>query len=154
MSEKTEWHSASFGARATALAIDFALLAVMHSFVFLLLAGRLLQELIHLEPLAVLSMYSSFLLVFAMAFVFLHMIYFTIFHAWSGQTVGKLLMGIRVIARGNTPIAPSVAFLRWTGYILSAVPLAAGFLWAAVDKDHCAWHDWLAETRVVSTEMT
>jgi len=32
--------------------------------------------------------------------------------------------------------------------------LASGFLWSAVDKDHCAWHDRLAQTRVVSAEMT
>ena len=82
------------------------------------------------------------------------MIYFIIFHAWSGQTIGKMIMGIRVVTKDNKLIPTSVAFLRWTGYILSILPLASGFLWSVVDKDHCAWHDRLAQTRVVSAEMT
>ena len=82
------------------------------------------------------------------------MVYFTLFHAWSGQTIGKMIMGIKVVGDENKPASLAVAFLRWSGYILSTVPLAAGFLWAAVDKEQCAWHDRLARTRVISTEMT
>jgi uncharacterized RDD family membrane protein YckC len=82
------------------------------------------------------------------------MVYFTLFHAWAGQTIGKMIMGIKVVGDGNKLTSPSVAFLRWSGYILSFVPLAIGFLWAAVDKDQCAWHDRLAGTRVISTKMT
>jgi uncharacterized RDD family membrane protein YckC len=82
------------------------------------------------------------------------MAYFTLFHAWLGQTIGKMLMGIKVVTNDNKFISPAMAFLRWSGYILSFAPLAAGFLWAAVDKDQCAWHDRLAQTRVVSAEMT
>jgi uncharacterized RDD family membrane protein YckC len=59
-----------------------------------------------------------------------------------------------VVGDGNKLTSPAAAFLRWTGYVLSFVPLATGFLWAAVDKDRCAWHDRLARTRVISTEMT
>ena len=147
-------NTANFGARAVALAIDFALLAATQIFLFLLLASWLLNDVIHLEPLTILTFFSSYLVVFFVSFIFLHMIYFTIFHAWSGQTIGKMIMGIRVVTKENKQVSPSVAFLRWTGYILSFVPLATGFLWSAVDKDHCAWHDRLAQTRVVSAEMT
>jgi len=147
-------NTANFGARAVALAIDFALLAATQIFLFLLLASWLLNDVIHLEPLTILTFFSSYLVVFFVSFIFLHMIYFTIFHAWSGQTIGKMIMGIRVVTKDNKQVSPSVAFLRWTGYILSFVPLATGFLWSAVDKDHCAWHDRLAQTRVVSAEMT
>jgi len=154
MNEQNVTQSASFGSRAVALFIDLALLAAIHIFLFLILGSWLITDIIHLELLANLTFYFSYLLVFFLSFVFLHMVYFTIFHAWSGQTIGKMITGIRVVTEENKLAPPAVAFLRWTGYILSFIPLATGFLWSAVDKDHCAWHDRLAQTRVVSAEMT
>ena len=144
----------NFATRVVAIAIDFALLTLIHLFLFFLLAGRLLNEVIHLELLAILTAYSWYLVMFAASYVFLHMVYFIVFHAWCGQTIGKMIMHIRVVTEDNRQVPPARTFLRWTGYILSSVPLAAGFLWSAVDKDHCAWHDRLAQTRVVSVEMT
>ena len=137
-----------------ALAIDFALLAVTQVFLFVLPACRLLDKAIHLDLLSILTVYTSYFVVFCASFVLLHMVYFILFHAWSGQTIGKMVMGIRVVSTENKEVSPAVAFLRWTGYILSFIPLATGFLWSAVDKDHCSWHDRLAQTRVVSAEMT
>jgi uncharacterized RDD family membrane protein YckC len=144
----------SFGARAVALAIDLVLLLAVHLFQFLLLAGWLFSEMTQFEPLAVLTLFSSYIVIFLSSFVFLHIFYFTLFHAVSGQTIGKMIMGIRVVTRDDKSLSPAVAFLRWTGYILSFVPLASGFLWSAVDKEHCAWHDRLAQTKVISAEMT
>ena len=144
----------NFATRVVAIAIDFALLTLIHLFLFFLLAGRLLNEVIDLELLAILTAYSWYLVMFAASYVFLHMVYFIVFHAWCGQTIGKMIMHIRVVTEDNRQVSPARAFLRWTGYILSSVPLAAGFLWSAVDKDHCAWHDRLSQTRVVSVEMT
>ena len=154
MSEPTVTHIASFGARAMALTIDFALLAVTQVFLFVLPASLLLDKVIHLDLLSILTVYTSYFVVFCASFVLLHMVYFILFHAWSGQTIGKMVMGIRVVSTENKEVSPAVAFLRWTGYILSFIPLATGFLWSAVDKDRCSWHDRLAQTRVVSAEMT
>lgn len=137
-----------------ALVIDFVLLAVMQFVLFMLLAGRLAYEAMGVDPLAILSLFALYLVVFFACFLLLHMVYFTVFHAWTGQTIGKMLMGIKVVAEEREVIPLPVSFLRWTGYILSCLPLAAGFLWAAVDMEHCTWHDRLAQTRVVSAEMT
>jgi uncharacterized RDD family membrane protein YckC len=145
---------AILGARAMALAIDFVILAAIHISLFFLLAGWLLNEVMRFEPLTILTLFCSYIVVFPVSFVFLHIFYFTLFHALSGQTIGKMIMGIRVVTRDNKELSPAVAFLRWTGYILSFVPLASGFLWSAVDKDHCAWHDRLAQTMVISVERT
>ena len=150
MSVPVSTNTASFGARVIAFVIDLVLLESIHSFLFLLLAINLIQ-ITYIEPLAFLTFIISCLLTFFVRFVFLHMMYFTLFHAWSGQTIGKMIMGIRVVTNDNEIACPSVAFLRWSGYILSFVPLAIGFLWAAVDKDQCAWHDRLSQTRVISS---
>jgi len=82
------------------------------------------------------------------------MFYFTILHACLGQTIGKMIIGIKVVAVNNNPLSIGTAFLRWAGYFLSMLPFAVGFLWAVVEKDQSAWHDKLALTKVVATEMT
>jgi len=137
-----------------ALAIDFALLAALHCGLIFFSFCWLINEIIGFDLSTILAIYFFYLAVTFVSFVFLHMVYFTVFHAWFGQTIGKMIMGIRVVTMGNRLIPPSVAFLRWSGYVLSSIPLAAGFLWSVLDKDHCAWHDRLAMTRVVSVEMT
>ncbi len=97
MSEMVFANIAGFGARAVALVIDFALLAATQIFLFILLAGSLFSEVIHFAPLVILTLLSSFVVLFFVSFIFLHMFYFTLFHAWSGQTIGKMIMGIRVV---------------------------------------------------------
>lgn len=147
-------NSASFEARAVALVIDFALLGTLHLCLHFFLAGRFAHNMILRGSLGLPISSLLYLIIFLGSFFLLHCTYFTIFHAWSGQTIGKMVLGIRVVTENNTPVSPAVAFLRWNGCLLSFVPFGAGFLWSAVDKDHCAWHDRLAQTRVVSAEMT
>lgn len=147
-------NTASVGTRAVAFTIDFVLLAVTWPFLFFLLAGRLFRMMPFEEPLAIVVFFATYLFVFVMSLLFVHMAYCTLMHAWLGQTIGKMIMGIKVVTTDNRQTPVGVAFLRWAGYFLSLLPLASGFLWAAVDKDHCAWHDRLAQTRVVSAEMT
>jgi len=146
--------TASVGRRTLAFTIDIVLLAVTWPFLFFLLAACLFRMISLQEPLAMIVFFAAYLIVFLASLAFVHMSYCTLMHAWLGQTIGKIIMGIRVVTEDNRLAPVGVAFLRWTGYLLSLLPLASGFLWAAVDKDHCAWHDRLAQTRVVSAERT
>ena len=150
MSVPVHTNTASFRARVIAFVIDFILLEIIHSLFFILLVSNLIQV-TPVDLLALLTFLISCLFVFFSSFVFLHMAYFTLFHALLGQTIGKMVMGIRVVTNDNELTCLSVAFLRWSGYILSFVPLAIGFLWAAVDKDKCAWHDRLSQTKVITS---
>lgn len=153
MSGSISANTANFGSRIMALAIDLVLLETVHLLLLVLLLGKL-APLASLEPAAIASLLVLYLSLFFLSFLFLHITYFTLFHAWFGQTIGKMIMGIKVVMLDNEPVSLAVAFLRWCGYILSLAPLGAGFLWAAVDRDQCAWHDRLAQTLVISTEMT
>ena len=141
-------------ARGAALAIDLALLAAAEFLLLFLPASLFFAKALFHETAATLTALPLFVVLLLGGSVLLHMAYFTLFHALTGQTIGKTILGLRVVSTDSTVLSPGVAFLRWTGYLLSSVPLAAGFLWAAVDRDHCAWHDRLARTRVVSIEMT
>ena len=71
----------------------------------------------------------------------------------SGQTVGKRMMGIRVIdfAKGG-PIGFGRALLRYVGRIVSSIPCLLGYFWMLWDKEKQTWHDKIATTVVVPVE--
>ena len=77
--------------------------------------------------------------------------YFLFFWSLSGQTLGKLLTGGRVVDSngGGGALGASRAALRLVGAVLSAVPLGAGFLGLWTDTERRGWHDRLAGTKVV-----
>jgi uncharacterized RDD family membrane protein YckC len=78
--------------------------------------------------------------------------YFVIFWATSGQTPGKMAMGIKVIGADGTPVTWGQAILRYIGYIISGIVAALGFIWIAFDSKRQGWHDKIAKTYVVHKE--
>ena len=87
------------------------------------------------------------------AIILVGVFYLPLSWALTGQSVGKAILGLRVVRRGAESSTERLAlwrcFVRGTGYWLSAVPLGFGFLLAAFDKEHRALHDRLAGTRVI-----
>lgn len=80
----------------------------------------------------------------------LFILYFTLFTADGGQTLGKRLLGIRVVLRDGGSISQRTAFLRTIGYLLSGFfGTFLGFLWALWDRSNQTWHDKIAGTVVV-----
>ena len=75
--------------------------------------------------------------------------YFVGFWTWRGQTPGKMLFGIKVIRTDSSPITLGYAFLRYLGYIVSAMTLYIGFIWIAFDSHKQGLHDKIADTYVV-----
>lgn len=80
--------------------------------------------------------------------------YLSTFVAASGQTIGKMAAGIRVIpADPAAPPSERVSFgqaaIRAVGYLVSALPAGLGFLPAFFGQERRALHDRLADTRVV-----
>jgi uncharacterized RDD family membrane protein YckC len=68
----------------------------------------------------------------------------------SGQTVGKKVMGIRVIDfAGGGSIGYGRAFIRWIGRIVSAIACLLGYFWMLWDKEKQTWHDKFANAVVV-----
>jgi uncharacterized RDD family membrane protein YckC len=70
--------------------------------------------------------------------------------AVSGRTVGKGLIGIRVVAADGQSVAVRRAFVRTLTFPLSVLFLGLGFVPLVVRRDHRALHDLLATTCVVS----
>jgi uncharacterized RDD family membrane protein YckC len=67
-----------------------------------------------------------------------------------GQTPGKWLMGIKIVQVDGGAMTTRNALIRFIGYLLSALPFYAGFLWI-LGPQRRGWHDRLAGTEVVYT---
>lgn len=76
-------------------------------------------------------------------------IYFTVLYSFGGATLGKHLLGLRVVRADGKPISVGQAALRVLAYALSSLPLYVGFLNVLVDDQRRAWHDLLMRTSVV-----
>lgn len=76
-------------------------------------------------------------------------IYFGYFHAATGQTVGKLLCGVRVVTAEGRPLGWARSVVRCAGYFLSSFFLYLGFFWVVLNRRKRGWHDYLAGTVVV-----
>ncbi len=75
-------------------------------------------------------------------------LYFVVFHGGEGKTIGKRLLGLRVVGPNQSALTYSRALLRWLVMVAFA-PLGLGFLWVIWDAEKRGWHDHLAQTRVI-----
>ena len=119
---------ANFGQRLVAYIIDTIVFVIVYLILFLIS-----------RPLA-----------YVVATI-LSLVYFTYFEGSpSGQTIGKRLLGIRVIDfSAGGPIGYGRAFVRWLGRILSGAICVLGYLWMLWDKEKQTWHDKFANDVVV-----
>jgi uncharacterized RDD family membrane protein YckC len=80
--------------------------------------------------------------------------YFVAFTAVGGQSIGKMALGIKVISQEDGAVPIGRATIRTLAYLVSALPLGAGFLPGVMSADRLALHDRLAHTRVVRPSST
>jgi uncharacterized RDD family membrane protein YckC len=143
MDPTTVMRPAGFWRRALAALLDllvFFLVQVSFGFVAARVAGADVEEGAGFLPLV-----WSFTLVFTT-------VYTTVLHAWlGGQTIGKALVGIRVVTIDGGPLPVGTALLRHLGYFASIATLTLGYLMAGLRRDKRALHDLLAGTRVEHT---
>jgi uncharacterized RDD family membrane protein YckC len=85
----------------------------------------------------------------AIVSTFLPLVYFFALVAVTGRTVGKSVMGIRVVRADGARLSAARSLLRTIACLVSLLPVFAGFLWVLFDRDRRAWHDHLAGSRVV-----
>ena len=81
--------------------------------------------------------------------IILFMTYFAFFHGAWGQTIGKMIFGLRVVTiDGQVPSFPR-ALARTIVYALSAIPFFLGFIWVGFTSSKRSWHDLIAGTMVI-----
>jgi uncharacterized RDD family membrane protein YckC len=127
--------------RLFAVLIDLGILAAVDAVVVyftLAICGITLSEL-SLLPKAPL-----------LAFLFVQNAGYLIAFTAGGQTLGKMLAGIKVVSDDSEEgLDLGRAALRTAVWVLLAVPAGLGFLTALFSSDHRGLHDRFAQTRVV-----
>jgi uncharacterized RDD family membrane protein YckC len=118
---------AGFGVRLGAWLIDIILLSVVQAFV-----------------VANVQVESGQGLGLLLGFV-----YFGIFQGTNGQSLGKKLVGIRIVRLDGSPVTVDVGILRWLATILSGLILCIGYFMAAWSENHQALHDQMVSTIVI-----
>ena len=130
---------AGFWVRTIALVVDFALFFLV--LVSYRVAARLATGIDARDAWTLTPVLWAFTLLFAAA-------YTTALHAAWGQTIGKMLAGVRVVEMDGEPPRVGVALLRYCGYFASLATLLLGYLMAGLRRDKRALHDLIAGTRV------
>jgi uncharacterized RDD family membrane protein YckC len=74
--------------------------------------------------------------------------YATVLHTVAGQTVGKSLVGVRVVGMDGALLTAGPSLLRYLACYISAIPLGFGFIMAGLRRDKRALHDLIAGSRV------
>lgn len=133
----------ALGARVGAGAIDTLLLVVL-DVVILYLTLRVTGLQNTMEDIRVLPIipFGGFLALLAFGYV-------AAFTVAGGQTVGKMLLSLRVIGDDGRPIDAAGGMLRAAGCMLVPLTLGLSYVPALVTADHRALHDRIAGTRVV-----
>jgi uncharacterized RDD family membrane protein YckC len=133
----------SLGVRVGAGLIDVLLLAGIDAVVlYLTLRVTGLQN--SIEDLRVLPPvpFIAFLATLAFGYV-------AAFTVAGGQTIGKMVLSLRVIGDDGRPVDAAGGMLRALGCMLVPLTLGLSYLPALFTSDHRALHDRLAGTRVV-----
>lgn len=150
-----DFRLASISRRWLAIVIDGFIVAV--ATVLLLLAGGSMAPLeaamVSADEAAVADAFSQFQSATLMVNLLVSGIYnVPLMVLFNGQTLGKMMLRLRVVKKRGGRITILDALLRNVfGYTVSQIFLL-GYLWALFDRENQAWHDKMAGTVVVIEE--
>jgi uncharacterized RDD family membrane protein YckC len=130
-------------ARVGAMVIDMAVVGgIDAAIVYLTLAMTGLGNVVDLTAPAIAAPLGAFLLL-------LNGAYLVAFTAAGGQTIGKMLTGIKVVGEDGRRVAITAAVLRALGCLASFLTAGLGYIPALFTSDARALQDRIAGTRVV-----
>jgi serine/threonine protein kinase/uncharacterized RDD family membrane protein YckC len=143
--------SAGFFVRGAAFGVDATIVAVCSALAGADLFATPALVLAHLlgGPELATAVVRTPVFLDAATVLFVAFIYFTIFTALAGRTIGKWLLGLRVVGTQGEELGVGRSIARSIGYIISATPFGLGLLSIALDSDHRGFHDIVADSRVV-----
>lgn len=140
----SEQQYAGFWIRVIASIIDTILLAiVLLVIVFPLYSAGLITD--NPEDLGVVGIFLNYVIPPILVIVFWR---------YKSATPGKLITHISIVD-AETGGKPSFGqfIIRYIAYYISAIPLLLGFIWVGFDKRKQGWHDKIAKTVVIKTNL-
>ena len=151
-------HYAGFTSRLIAFSIDISIVSIVIIFFtwFVSATLEMLQVKLLLTALnksssglnPVISFLFSPIIASILSVIFIFG-YHVLFWFFTGQTPGKMILGIRVVPLRGGKMSIWRAFLRYLCYPISAIPLGLGFISILIDDQRMGWHDKLARTCVI-----
>jgi len=137
MKNEQELEVADFSRRVSAFAVDIVLFVALF-----LLALKILF------PGELLSTHSKGMPM-AWIFIALFLLYQAFFSSEGRASLGKHLLGIKVVDCDGNALSVPAAAVRSLAYLLSGM-FSLGFIWGLFSKNRQTWHDLLTGSVVVS----
>ena len=136
-----DFERADFGQRLGAFLFDLLLFLIVLMLATFLLSSYSEKSIVSSNAMLV-AFYCVAILLFGFNFILLA--------GRTGQTIGKRLVGIRIVKEDHAPAGYVNVLLRHcVGYLLSTAGLFLGFIWVIWDPRNQGWHDKIARTIVV-----
>jgi uncharacterized RDD family membrane protein YckC len=135
---------AGFWIRVVASIIDTILLViVLLVIVFPLYSAGLITD--NPDDLGIVGIFLNYVIPPILVLIFWH---------YKSATPGKIITHISIVD-AETGGKPSFGqfIIRYIAYYISAIPLLLGFIWVGFDKRKQGWHDKIAKTVVIKTNL-
>ncbi len=156
--DSLQGYYAGFTSRAVAIIVDYAIVALITGIAIITLSvffniasvQRFIDWLNSLLP-GISNVFAAltsptFGVIF---FILFQYVYFVFLFSTTGQTVGKAIMGLRVVTTDGKRMGVRRSFIRTLCYTVSLAPLGLGFLWVLGEDRRRAWQDKIAHTYVL-----
>ncbi len=85
-------------------------------------------------------------------FLFLALYFIILPVIQNGQTLGKKVMGLKIIRQDSQKINFSISILRFFGTLISGIVLGIGYLSALFNHQKLTWHDRISKTYVICVD--
>lgn len=160
-----QYHYASFTQRLWAIVIDYVIIVSIYSVILAFIPQKILLTLV--APLdsvitSTPSLLSPYFQMSAIRILRLYLViqlllaitnyaYAVYLVSHTGQTIGKKIMGIRVIdvATGKHPRSMQAYMRETIGKLISGILLGIGFFMMLQNKKKQTWHDQISNTAVI-----
>jgi len=145
------YERADFGQRFVAYSIDSIIVGLIAG-IPLSCLGVIASFVMNPDTGSGVGVITSLVILAALISTVATFLYYGLMWSKTGQTVGKKLMGLKVVTIDGVPPSFWRAVGRAAlGYALSSSVFSLGFLWMLWDDQKQTWHDKLFGTFVVKT---
>lgn len=135
-----EHKAAGFWIRFFAYLVDLALINIV-------LGGLIVKNILIFASIQ--SFTFFYLSLYGVITGVLFYLYFTLMTKYFGQTLGKMIFGLKVVSDSGKPLDwTTVLFREWVGRFIS-VTIAILYLMIPFTKMHKGLHDFIADTHVI-----
>jgi uncharacterized RDD family membrane protein YckC len=146
-----QWHYGGFWIRFLARVIDVVILAVVGMIIrlpLMVMFGLSARESgaagVAILPAAIAL--GGVLTLINIAIAVAYEVYFV---STKGGTVGKLILGLKIIRADGGPVSVGLATARYFSQWISAIILMIGYIMAGLDIEKRSLHDRICNTRVI-----